>query len=63
MSIFKAPETFWSPSGKYVVIRPHVDPASSVWIVRLLDFASWQHVTKPFKDEASARKYADMWRL
>lgn len=54
-------ELFESPTGMYIAIRPAFDKDG--WIVRVLNFATWQHQTYAFPDEAAARRYAVLWRI
>jgi hypothetical protein len=50
-----------SPAGYWIVVRPEI--GKPVWIVRVLNFASFKYVTHEFPDETAARSYADMWRI
>jgi hypothetical protein len=61
MNDFKG-EQFWSPSGYFIVVRPHVGGTGG-WIVRVLNFATWKHRERQFLTESDARKYADLWRI
>lgn len=46
----------------YIVLRPHMS-LPGCWTVRVLNFATFKHLHKDFTDEATARKYADLWRI
>ena len=54
-------ETFFAPSGHYIVIRPQI--GRDGWCVRVLNFTNFKHREYPFPDEAAARSYAVGWRI
>lgn len=52
-------ELYAAPSGYVVGLRREI--GTGVWLVRVLNFATYRHVCKRFETEAAAREEYAKW--